>query len=193
MSRHEQIPQGNAMHGRRGSLTQCSQDSDDCLEEGEQAMQRTMIRILVLTIVGILMGWSGLVLAQAPERVDRVSSYGFEQTVSKLETALKGHGMMIVATLDHQNMLRMVGATVHGSKTLEFGKPDMMKQVMPPHPDVGLEMPLRTYVYERPDGKTVVSYYKPSAAFGRYGMDELKMMGQMMDKMLDEIVTEATK
>ena len=144
-------------------------------------------------MVGGLLGWSGLACAQAPERVDRVSNSGFEQTAKQLETALKGRGMMVVATLDHQNMLRMAGANVHGSKTPEFAKPDMMKQVMSTHPDVGLEMPLKAYVYERTDGKTVVSYYKPSAAFGRYGTDDLKMMGQMMDKMLDEIAAEATK
>ena len=109
-------------------------------------MQRTMTRILVLTMVGGLLGWSGRAFAQAPERVDRVSNSGFAQTAKQLETALKGHGMMVVATLDHQNMLRMAGATVHGSKTLEFAKPDMMKQVMSTHPDVGLEMPLKTYV-----------------------------------------------
>jgi uncharacterized protein (DUF302 family) len=120
-------------------------------------------------MAGALVGWSGLAFAQAAERVDRVSNKGFEQTVKQLETALKGRGMMVVATLDHQNMLRMVGANVHGSKTLEFAKPDMMKQVMAAHPDVGLEMPLKTYVYERTDGKTVVSYYKPSAAFAAIG------------------------
>jgi uncharacterized protein (DUF302 family) len=156
-------------------------------------MQHTLTRILVLTMVVGFFGWSERALAQAAERVDRVSNRGFEQTVKQLETALKGHGMMVVATVDHQNMLRMVGANVHGSKTLEFGKPDMMKQVMSAHPDVGLEMPLRTYVYERSDGKTVVSYYKPSAAFGRYGTDEFKMMGQMMDKTFDEVVAEAIK
>ena len=156
-------------------------------------MPRTMTRILELTIAVVLLGWSGLAFAQAPERVDRVSNRGFEQTVKQLETGLKGHGMMVVATLDHQNMLRMAGTNIRGSKALEFGKPDMMQQVMSAHPDVGLEMPLRTYVYERTDGKTVVSYYKPSAAFGRYGTDDLKMMGQMMDKMLDEVVAEAIK
>lgn len=156
-------------------------------------MQRTMSRILVLTIAVILMGGTGLAFAQSPDRVDRVSSSGFAKTVQQLETSLKGRGMMVVATLDHQNMLRMVGANVHGSKTLEFGKPDMIKQVMSTHPEVGLEMPMKIYVYEQTDGKTMVSYYKPSVGFGRYGKDELKMMGQMMDKMLAEVAAEATK
>ena len=155
-------------------------------------MKQTMTGVLVLTVAVALMGWSGLAFAQSLDRVDRVSGSGFEKTVKQLETALKGRGMMIAATLDHQNMLRMVGANIRGSKTLEFAKPDMMK-VMSTDPDVGLEMPMKIYVYERTDGKTVVSYYKPSAGFGRYGKDEVKMMGPMMDKMYDEIVGEATK
>ncbi|MBI3328558.1 MAG: DUF302 domain-containing protein [Nitrospinae bacterium] len=155
-------------------------------------MKRMMTLIGVLTTCMVLMGWSGLAFAQSSDRLDRASSSSFEKTVKQLETALKGRGMMVVATLDHQNMLRMVGSNIRGSKTLEFAKPDMMK-VMSTDPDVGLEMPLKIYVYERTDGKTVVSYYKPSAGFGRYGKDELKMMGQMMDKMLDEMVAEATK
>jgi uncharacterized protein (DUF302 family) len=160
---------------------------------GGKTMKRTMTGVVVLTIAVALMGWAGLAFAQSPDRVDRVSSSNFEKTVKQLETALKGHGMMVVATLDHQNMLRMVGANVPGSKTLEFGKPDMMKMVMSTEPEVGLEMPMKIYVYERGDGKTVVSYYKPSGGFGRYGKDQLKMMGEMMDKTLDEIVTGATK
>jgi len=155
-------------------------------------MTRTTKHILVLTMVVALMGWAGLAFTQSTDRVDRISNSGFEKTVKQLDTALKGRGMMIAATLDHQNMLRMVGANIRGSKTLEFAKPDMMK-IMSTDPEVGLEMPMKLYVYERTDGKTVVSYYKPSAGFGRYGKDELKMMGQMMDKMYDEIVTEATK
>lgn len=156
-------------------------------------MKQTLRLIFVLTIGAVPMGWAGLTLAQSPDRVDRVSSRSFAQTVKQLETAIKGHGMMVVATLDHQNMLRMVGATIRGSKALEFGKPDMMKKVMTSDPDVGLEMPLKIYVYERSDGKTVVSYYKPSAGLGRYGRDELKTLGQMMDRMIEEIVEEATK
>jgi len=155
-------------------------------------MTRTTKHILVLTMVVALMGWAGLAFTQSTDRVDRISNSGFEKTVKQLDTALKGRGMMIAATLDHQNMLRMVGANIRGSKTLEFAKPDMMK-IMSTDPEVGLEMPMKLYVYERTDGKTVVSYYKPSAGFGRYGKDELKMMGQMMDKMYDEIVAEATK
>ncbi len=131
--------------------------------------------------------------AEPANRVDRESSGGFAQTVQRVETALKGKGMMIVATIDHQNMMRMVGASIKGSKTIEFGKGDFGKMTVVPNPEVGLEFPGKIYVWERGDGKAVVSYYRTAPAFAAYGKDNLKMAGEMMDKMLDEVVSEATK
>lgn len=129
----------------------------------------------------------------AEHRVEKVSGGGFARTVERLETAIKKRGMMVVATLDHQNMLRVVGASIRGSKALEFAKPDMMKGILPNDPAVGLEMPLKIYVYERADGKAVLSYYKPSGGFSGYGKEGLTKAGQMMDMMLAEIVAEAAK
>ncbi len=132
------------------------------------------------------------VTLQSQERVDRVSAQNFQTTVKQLESALQSRGFMIVARADHQNMLRMVGASTKGAITVEFGKPDMMKMHLPAHPEIGLEMPMRIYVWERADGKTAVSYHRPSAVFAAYGPD-LKMMGDMMDGMFDQIAADATK
>lgn len=135
----------------------------------------------------------GFSVAVAEERVEKASNSGFAQTVERVETAIKKRGAMIVATIDHQNMLRMVGASIRGSKTIEFGKPDMMKMLLPDNPEVGVEMPLKVYVYERADGKAVLSYRKPSVSFASYGKEPLTKAGQMMDMMLEEIVAEAAK
>ncbi len=134
----------------------------------------------------------GPAAAQSQERVDRVSAQNFQTTVKQLETALQSRAFMIAARADHQNMLRMVGASTKGALTIEFGKPDMMKMHLPAHPEIGLEMPMRIYVWERTDGKTVVSYHRPSAVFAAYGPD-LKMMGDMMDPMFDQIAADAAK
>lgn len=140
----------------------------------------------------LLTGLSVVPLA-AQNRVENVSSSNFAPAVERLETAIKKRGMMVVATIDHQNMLRMVGASIRGSKTIEFGKPDMMKMLLPDNPEIGLEMPLKIYVYERADGRAVLSYYKQSAGYASYGKEALTKAGQMMDMMLAEIVEEAAK
>lgn len=155
-------------------------------------MNRLLRRSLLLSLAGLFLTFAQS-SAQTLPRVDRVSGSPFEKTVKQVETALKGKGMMIVGTIDHQNMMRMVGASIKGSKTIEFGKPDMGKMTVVPNPESGLEMPGKIYIWERGDGKTVVSYYRAAPAFAAYGKDNLKMAGEMMDKMLEEIVSEATK
>lgn len=151
---------------------------------------------LVLFLISIFSLWSTDVsLAQTASlvRVDKVSASPFDKTVRQLETAIQGRAMMIVATVDHQNMMSMAGVRIKGSKTLEFGGPDMGKMVLTKSPEAGLETPARIYVFERADGKTVVSYYKPSGGFSSYGKDYTTIAGQMMDKTFEEIVTEGTK
>lgn len=151
------------------------------------------VRGITLAVMVAVLGVAPLVHAEPASRVDKVSNSDFARTVQQLETALKGKGMMIVATIDHQNMMRMVGASLKGAKTIEFGKPDMGKMTIVANPESGLEMPGKIYVWEREDGKTVVSYYRAALAFAAYGKENLKMAGDMMDKMLGEIVVEATK
>lgn len=150
-----------------------------------------MRRTLFLT--ALLAAFAAPASAQSSDRIDRVSARDFETTVKQLETSLQSHAFMIVSRADHQNMLRMVGGTVNGARTIDFGKPDMMKSSLPAHPEIGLEMPMRFYVWERADGKTIVSYRKPSAIFGAYGQEDLTMMGEMMDGMLAQLAADATR
>lgn len=132
-------------------------------------------------------GMEGMKMPES--RVDKVSKYDYKTTLSRLEKAVKAKGFMIVAKINHQNMISMVGVKMGGSFTLEFGKPEMMKEMLPMNPAIGLEMPLKVYVFEA-GGKTTVSYHKPSAIFGAYGMAQ---MAEMMDKTLDMVTKEATE
>lgn len=156
-------------------------------------MTRSLMTTLALALAAILAGVGPVVNAQSLIRVDQVSHSDFAKTVSQVKTAIQSKGLMIVATIDHQNMMRMVGISSKGATTIEFGKPDMGKMVFLPDAQAGLDMPLRLYIWQRQDGTAVVSYYKISPVFASYGKDNLKMAGEMMDKMLAEIVAEGTK
>ena len=140
----------------------------------------------------LLTGVTSLKAQEAP-RVDVVSSKGFEATVDALTTALKKEVLMIVATIDHQKMLTMVGASIKGSRTIEFGKVDMGKMLLPMAPEVGLETPGKIYVWERGDGKTVISYRKVAALFATYGKKEMTEAGQMMDMITSKVVEAAAR
>lgn len=121
--------------------------------------------------------------ANAQERVDVVSGKNFKQTVETLNKTIKSKGMMIVATVDHQNMLKMVGTNIKGATTIEFGKPAMGKMLFQMYPEAGLEMPARIYVFEK-EGKVTMSYYKSNLT--KYDK-KLEEMDKMMNMMLAEI------
>ena len=122
-------------------------------------------------------------------RVDKVSANSFSQTVKKLEAALKAEHMMIVAKVDHQKMLSMVGAKMNGAMTIEFGKPEMGKMLLPMNAAIGLEMPGRIYVFEAADGKVVVSFRKVAPQYAAYGSPDVQNAGEMMDMMVDKLTS----
>lgn len=128
--------------------------------------------------------------AEVANRGDVVSKWAFNKTVQTLTKIIESKGMMVVATIDHQNMLSMVGARINGSKTIEFGKPDMGKMVFGMNPEAGLEMPAKIYVFEDDHGKVVMSYYKTN--YAQYN-PELAKVDEMMSMMLSEIVNEVNK
>lgn len=148
---------------------------------------RVMVIALALVTATASQGY-----AQDPDRVDKVSKSSFSDTLKKVETALRGEGMMIVARIDHKNMLSMVGASIKGATTIEFGKPDMGKMLLPMNAAIGLEMPGKIYVFESSDGKVVISYRKSARQFATYGAEVAKA-GAMMDMTLDTITSAAAQ
>lgn len=139
-----------------------------------------MKKLILTAIIAV----STMAFAIAQERVDVVSSKNFKKTIEALNTTIKSKGMMVVATIDHQNMLKMVGTSIKGATTIEFGKPDMGKMLFSMKPEAGLEMPAKIYVYEQADGKTVMSFYKTN--YAKYGANFAEMDG-MMNMMCSEI------
>ena len=150
-----------------------------------------LLRISLIALAAVALIAPG-VQAQDPDRVDKVSRSSFADTLKKLDAALKSEHMMIVAKVDHKNMLSMVGAKIKGATTVEFGKPDMGKMLLPMNAAIGMEMPAKIYVYETSDGKVVVSYRRGAKQFATYGPDVAKA-GEMMDMTLDTIASAVTQ
>jgi len=68
-----------------------------------------------------------------------------------------------------------------------------MKTIVEHDPTAALDLPIRINVYERDDGTTVVSYYRPSAMFAAYSKPGLQELGHELDDVIGQIVHLATK
>ena len=125
-------------------------------------------------------------------RIDKVSHKSFGDTVKHLRWAMGGYGMTVAAAFDYQETLKKLKVETGRSVVIEVMRRPWLKSILDYDAAAGLEMPIRIYIYERPEGKTIVSYYKPSVLFGAYQNQALKELGRKLDEKLKAVVDAAT-
>ena len=119
-------------------------------------------------------------------RVSIQSNKSFEQTVDAFKMAVSKGGMMVMSTVDQGNMLKMTGLEMKGTLFL-VGNPTVGKQVFEHNPAAGLYLPLRVYIYQGSDGKTYLSYDKPSTVLKGFNNSNIDQTGAMLDQKLDSL------
>jgi len=149
--------------------------------------QRLTIAALMATITIAGLGLVRANQMKAPDfQTGTVSAYGFDDTVELLKGAIEAHNLMVIQEIDAQRMLRMVNVQTGGMKQILFFHPRYMKQIREINAAGTLEPPLKIAVMERPDGKVMVRYIKPSYLFGRY--DGLGKIGNELEQLVETIV-----
>lgn len=117
-------------------------------------------------------------------RVTVESAKSYEQTIDKLKAAVGQGGMMIMAQVDQGNMLSMAGLKLKATLFL-VGSPTVGKKLFEQDHGVGLYVPIRVFVAEAKDGKTFVSYDKPSASLKQFNNSEINAVAGMLDQKLE--------
>lgn len=158
--------------------------------------------LVTVLLLGALAGFQGLA-AEVGEQGKRrmvkppdfhvmvMSKYGFDDTVAMLKGAIEQENLMLVHEIDAQRMLRMVSVRTKGMKQLLFFHPRYMKRIREANPHGTIEPPLKIAVMERPDGKVMVRYMKPSIQFGRY--DGLGEIGGELESVIVKVLNSVTK
>ena len=124
-------------------------------------------------------------------RVTVQSQKSFDETISALKTHVSHGEMMVMATVDQGNMLSMTGLKLRATLFL-VGNPNVGKMLFAQDHAVGLYVPLRVFVYEGTDGKTYLSYDKPSALLGQFNNGEISKTAAMLDQKLDGLAQMST-
>ena len=124
-------------------------------------------------------------------RVTVESTKSYEQTIDKLKAAVGQSGMMIMGQVDQGNMLSMAGLKLKATLFL-VGNPNVGKQLFEQDHAVGLYVPLRVFVTEGQDGKTYVSYDKPSSVLKQFKNQKIDMIAAMLDQKVQGLAEMAT-
>ena len=77
-----------------------------------------------------------------------VSKYSFDETVSRLEHAVKAKGMTVFAVIDHQAAAKQSGLSMQPAKVIVFGTPKAGTPLMVKDPEFALQLPLKVLVTE---------------------------------------------
>jgi uncharacterized protein (DUF302 family) len=120
------------------------------------------------------------------------SSFDPKATLSRLETAIRAHGMTVFARIDHSAAAAAVGLKLDPTQLVIFGNARGGTPLMQASQTAGIDLPLKVLVWQDAAGKTWLSYNEPSWIIQRHG---LGVGAEIVDKMaaaLSVISREAT-
>jgi uncharacterized protein (DUF302 family) len=113
-----------------------------------------------------------------------------EAVRTRLERMAGPSGFMLFRTSDHGALLRLAGQTKKAVQYL-LGNPLFAVRMTQHDIRAGLYAPLRVLLYENEEGNTCVEYDKPSSLFGQFGNAKVTEVATMLDRKLDQLVTQA--
>src|SRR5579863_1231530 len=86
------------------------------------------------------------------------SSFGPEETVVRLEAQIKARGMIVFARINHAALAAEAGLTLRPTEVIIFGNPRGGTPLMQANQTIGIDLPLKSLVWEDASGKTWLSY-----------------------------------
>ncbi|SHL85802.1 Uncharacterized conserved protein, DUF302 family [Bradyrhizobium lablabi] len=121
------------------------------------------------------------------------SGFGPQDTMNRLETAVKAKGMTVFARIDHAAGAAAVGLPLRPTELLIFGNARGGTPLMQSVQTIGIDLPLKALVWQDASGKTWLSYNDPDWLAKRHGLGgETEAAVKMMTGALAAVAKAAT-
>ena len=121
------------------------------------------------------------------------SSFGPQDTMNRLEAAVRAKGMTVFARIDHAAGATGVGLSLRPTEVLIFGGAKAGTPLMQSVQTIGLDLPLKALVWQDASGNTWLSYNDPDWLANRHGLSgETQAAVGMMAGALDAVAKAAT-
>jgi uncharacterized protein (DUF302 family) len=100
------------------------------------------------------------------------SNHSVQQTVEKIEEALRTKGVKLFALVDHSGEAESIGMKMPPTKLLIFGNPKAGTPLMLASPSAAIDLPLKILVAEDSSGQVWISYNSSSYLQVRHGLPQ---------------------
>ena len=115
----------------------------------------------LLAVASYAWGIDGLVAVESP--------HSPKDTMDRLEALLKREGLTIFARIDHAAGAARIGQVLRPTEVLIFGSPRDGTPFMRCAQTVGIDLPLKTLVWQSESGQVWLGYNDPSFLAQRHG------------------------
>jgi uncharacterized protein (DUF302 family) len=120
------------------------------------------------------------------------SNHGPQNTMHRLEAAVKAKGMTVFARLDHAAGASSVGRSLLPTELLIFGNANAGTPLMQSVRTIAIDLPLKAVVWQDPEGRTWLCYNDPAWLAARHGLDgTTDAVIAQMSRVLDEVAKAA--
>ena len=121
------------------------------------------------------------------------SSHGPEETMKRLEAAVRAQGLCVFARVDHAAASTVSGLPLRPTDLLIFGSAEVGTPLMQSAQTVGLDLPWKALVWQDDLGATWLSYNDPDLLAKRHRLDSrAELTIKVMAGALKAIGTAAT-
>jgi uncharacterized protein (DUF302 family) len=100
------------------------------------------------------------------------SHHSVPETLDRLESSLRAHGLNIFGRIDHSGEAEKAGLTMRPTRVLIFGSPKAGTPLMVAAPTLAIDLPLKALVWEDAGGAVWLSYNSPEYLRQRHGVPE---------------------
>jgi uncharacterized protein (DUF302 family) len=128
-----------------------------------------LIRAQVIALSATLGLW-GVQTMAADGLTTIQSSFEPQETMGRLEAAVKTKGLTVFARIDHAAGAAEVGLALRPTELLIFGNARGGTPLMQSNQTMGIDLPLKALVWQDAAGKTWLSYNDPRWLAQRHGL-----------------------
>ncbi|MDH3444930.1 MAG: DUF302 domain-containing protein [Deltaproteobacteria bacterium] len=134
-------------------------------------MFRNTIPGIVLLLASFAWGADGLVSLKSPQ--------GVTPTMDRLENLVTEKGLTIFARIDHAAGAAKIGKKLRPTQLLIFGNPQGGTPFMECQQTVGIDLPLKTLIWEDASGQVWLGYNDLEFLAQRHGVAECSVVEKL--------------
>jgi uncharacterized protein (DUF302 family) len=120
------------------------------------------------------------------------SSYAPQETMNRLEAAVKAKGLTVFARIDHAEGASAAGLSLRPTEVLIFGNAKGGTPLMQAEQTIGIDLPLKALVWQDAAGETWLSLNDPAWLAARHGVNGVEAVVGKLSALLEDLAKNAT-